>query len=384
LGVVLVAAAAIVLPVTTARADPGCSFNDFVNSLENLVSQVTSSACDAAYASGIGTAEVVALGAALAGTMAEDSNAGNQICQQVQNDFNNLSNAENDIGTLQDILSKYPAASSALQTVQQDASDYVANPLGGAACACDWVQGVGQLGGDVLACLQEAICGLQEDLGWGGCGCTPPPPVMANCTPPDNCTGYYPNASQCQNTIVSRQGDNPPSVVVQNSSSGTVVIDVSDGWNGKSNTCAPDRYCFCPSPMTAVPVDDLNANGGGNNGYVMWECECPKGTKAAAQSGPLAMVCICDDTGLPAVPPVKSTLNPSALICPIPLTGIPCPNGQVNWGGKCVAACAKGDVRPPDGKCCNPNQVTFCGQCCPQGYVPDPVKGICYKPQPIQ
>jgi hypothetical protein len=109
--VVLVAATAFILPATTARADPGCSFNDFLNSLEHLGSAVTSSACDAAYASGIGAGLVVGLGGALAGVMAEDSNTGNQICQQVQNDFNNLGNAQNDIGTLQNILSQYPAAS---------------------------------------------------------------------------------------------------------------------------------------------------------------------------------------------------------------------------------------------------------------------------------
>lgn len=388
-GVVLVAATSFILPETTARADPGCSFNDFLNSLENLGSAITSSACDAAYASGIGTGLVVGLGGALAGVMAEDSNTGNQICQQVQNDFNNLGNAQNDIGTLQNILSQYPAASSVLQTIEQSVSDYAANPLGAAACACDWVQGLGQLGGDALSCLQDAICGLQEDLGWGGCGCTPPTPVLANCTPPvATCTGYSstdPNTlPQCQNTIIQQQGYNPPSVVVQHTSSGTVVIDVSDGWDGHSQYCAPDRYCFCPSPMTAEPADDYYLNAGSNNGYVMWVCACPKGTHAGAQSGPLAMVCICDDTGLPAVPPVKSTINPTASICPLPLTGIPCPNGQVNWAGKCVAACAKGDVRAPDGKCCNPNQVTYCGQCCPPGYIPDPVKGICYKPQPIQ
>lgn len=37
-----------------------------------------------------------------------------------------LGNARNDIGTLQNILSRYPAASSVLQTIQQNLNDYAA------------------------------------------------------------------------------------------------------------------------------------------------------------------------------------------------------------------------------------------------------------------
>jgi hypothetical protein len=380
-----VIAAAMLWPSSSARAD--CSFNDFLNAVENLGSSISSSACDAAYASGVGVGLIVGLGGALSGVMAEDSNAGNQICQQVQNDFNNLGNASNDLGTLQGIFSQYPAAAGLLQTAQQTLGD-VANPLASAACACDWVQGIGQLGGDVLACLQDAICGLQEDLGWGGCGCTPPTPVLANCTPPiETCTGYSgnPNDPACTNAIYGRNGDNPPSTIVEQTANGTIVIDVSDGWNGHSKYCAPDRYCFCPSPMTLVPVDNLIADGGNPaNGYVMYVCECPSETTAAAQSGPLAELCLCNNTGLPAVAPVKSSINPEGSICPIPLTGIPCPQGQVNVGGKCVPPCATNEVRTPGGTCCNPNNVSMCGVCCPPGTTPNLTNGSCNPSQVTQ
>jgi hypothetical protein len=376
-------AAALLSPSIPARAD--CSFNDFLNAVENLGSAISSPACDAAYASGVGVGLVVGLGGALSGVMAEDSNVGNQICQQVQNDFNNLGNVSNDLGTLQGILGQYPAAASLLQTAQDTLGD-VANPLGAAACACDWGQGVGQLGGDVLACLQNAICGLQEDLGWGGCGCTPPTPILANCTPPiETCTGYTgnPNDPACQNAIYGQNGVNPPSTIVEQTANGTVVIDVTDGWDGSSKYCSPDRYCFCPAPMTVVAVDNLIADGGNPaNGYVMYVCECPSGTKAAAQSGPLAEVCICNNTGLLASPPVKSVTNPEGSACPIPLTGIPCPQGEVNVGGKCVPACASNEVRTPSGTCCNPDNVSMCGVCCPPGTKPNLANGSC-NPSPV-
>jgi hypothetical protein len=390
------AALLILVPLGAARAD--CSFNDFLNALENAGSAITSSACDAAYASGVGTGVVVGVGGALAGVAADDPNALNQICQQIQSLSGNLGNAQNDVGTIQNILNQYPAASGILQTVQ-DALGGVADPLSAAACACDWVQGVGQLGGDVLSCLQDAICGLQQDLGWGGCGCTPPTPVAANCTPPiETCTGYgaNPNDPACVNAIYGQRGVNPPPTVVQQTANGTIVIDVTDGWDGSSQYCSPDRYCFCPSPMKLVEVDNLYADGGDpGNGYIMYVCECPNAsnsnlgpgqtTHAAGSSGGLAQVCICDSTGQTAVPPVKSSINPTGSICPIPLTGIPCPQGEVRVGSKCVAQCtSSSEVMTPDGTCCNPNNVTPCGQCCPAGTVADLTNGTCMPLQPTQ
>ena len=95
----------------------------------------------------------------------------------------------------------------------------------------------------------------------------------------------------------------------------------------------------------------------------------------------MAQVCICASTGLAAVPPVKSEYNPTGSICPAPLTGKVCPNGQVNVGGKCVAACANNEVRTPNGACCNPAEVTACGECCPPGTTADLANGSC---EPLQ
>ena len=120
--------------------------------------------------------------------------------------------------------------------------------------------------------------------------------------------------------------------------------------------------------------------------YCAWtySCECPKDTHAAALSGPLSQVCLCKNTGLAAVPPVKSSINPTGSHCPIPLTGIPCFNGQVNVGGKCVAPCANNEVRTPNGVCCSPAEVTACGTCCPPGTQADLANGTCYPVQTTQ
>jgi hypothetical protein len=388
----LLAAVAVLASLQAARAD--CSFNDFLNALESAGEAITSSYCDAAYASGVGTGLVVGLGGALGGVAADDPSAEQQICQQIQSALNT---AQNDLGTVEGILNQFPAAAGIMQTVQDTLGD-VGDPLGAAACACDWVQGVGQLGGALVSCLQDAICGLQQDLGWGGCGCTPPTPVAADCTPPLSCAGYNanPNDPACQNAIYGQRGVNPPPTVVQQTANGTIAIDVTDGWDGSSQYCSPDRYCFCPSPMVLVEVDNLQADGGNpGNGYVMYVCECPNAsnshlgsgqtTHAAGASGALAEVCLCDNTGLPAVPSAKSNINPTGSICPIPLTGIPCPQGQVRVGSKCVAQCTSAtEVMTPNGTCCNPNNVTPCGQCCPAGTVADLKNGTCTPVAPIQ
>ena len=82
-------------------------------------------------------------------------------------------------------------------------------------------------------------------------------------------------APGCENAIYGAQS-NPPGQIVKSLSNGTMVVDVTDGWDGKSYWCSPDRYCFCPSPMklAAVPNDYLNG-GTPSNGYVIYYCQCP-------------------------------------------------------------------------------------------------------------
>ena len=369
------AAAVLAAAPVSARAD-GCSVDDLWNAIESTASAITSEACAAACADTAGAGCTAAAGiTAGLGVAAASQGQGavDGFCSQV----NNAQTAVGDVGALQSWAN---AAGMSLDLVSALGS--IGDPLSIVQCSCSLEQGVNQLGGDTLSCFQDAICGLQQDLGWGGCGCHPPPPVAANCTPPPDCVINNTDPG-CENAIYGAQS-NPPGQIVKSLSNGTMVVDVTDGWDGKSYWCSPDRYCFCPSPMklAAAPNDYLNG-GTPSNGYVIYYCQCPnlgpgQTTHAAAASGPLAEVCICDSTGLAAVPPVKSPYNPDGSICPIPLTGIPCPSGKVNVGGKCVAVCtSKSQVMTPGGTCCDPTQVTSCGTCCPAGTVPNLTLGTC-------
>ena len=345
----------------SAKAD-GCNFNDVVNAIENTVSSLSSGACGEACAEG-GAGCVVAAGVAAAlGGVASSQGQGSvdNLCSQ-------LNTALGDVDSIKSWLQTAGVGADLIS----DVSSLGLGPIASVAqCGCDLEHGVGQLSSQAGSCLADAICGLQQDLGFGGCGCTPPPPVAEDCS-----------AIIFDNNI-------PADAQINYTSNGALLTDLRTGWDGHSQYCAPQHYCFCPKPMVLSPPQEdyqqMASNPwpcvGKDTGYgcyYYYVCQCPQGTHAAAQSGPLAQVCICDSTGLAAVPPVKSTTNPTGSICPIPLTGIPCPNGQVNVGGKCVAPCAGGQVRNPDGVCCDPSQLTSCGTCCPAHSHPDPSTGSC-------
>jgi hypothetical protein len=377
-GVALLVATAALFPHGAARAQ-SCNAQDLWNALQNVGSGISSPACDTTYADPVGDSALIALAATLGGVMAEDPSA--NVCGAIQNAFNDLTNGQSDLGSLNSALSGLGLATSALDTIQQFLSG-AANPLAAAECACQWDQGVGALGADVVACIQGALCDLDAAIG-SPCHCTPPPPTLANCTPPiDTCTDYGTvdpsKRPECQNAIYGNTNKGYVPVVETPEANGTLVT------LGADSNCAGDMYCFCPSPMSVVAVPNAFANGGNeNNGYVMYVCECPKGTKPAGTSGALAEVCICDDTGLPAVPTVKTTTNPDASACPPSLTGKSCATGQVNYFGKCITPCSNpSEGLTLDGGCCDPTQVTSCGQCCPPGTTPNPATGSC-EPAPV-
>ena len=370
---------AALLPAAPARAQ-SCSPGDWWNAIQSAASVITSGACASACSDGVGCAAAGAIAAGLGGVSADASQGTvDQFCGAVQNAINNAQNAGGDIGTIQSLLSQAGINSQSVTGPILSALNGIGDPLNVAECGCQLENGIGQLGGALLGCLQTAICGLQQDLGWGPCGCTPPPPVAASCTPPPVCASN-PGDPQCGNVIYGNPQTNPPPVKVNHLSNGTFVLNNVDGWDGHSQTCTPDSYCFCPSPLVLndTPVPYFG------DGTVMYSCACPANTTPAAPSGPGAEICICNQTKLVAVPPVKSEYNPDGSDCPTPLTGIPCPQaGQVRMNGKCVTPCSDPTMgMTPDGACCDPNQVTACGQCCPPGQ--HPVNGTCVGPGPIQ
>jgi hypothetical protein len=363
-------AAATVLPLAAANAD-GCSLQDLWNGIDGTISAVASGACASACSDGGGCVAAAAVATGLGG-VATDSSQGtvDQFCNAVQNAVNNAQNAGSDISAIQNALSQAGISSQDVTGPILGALNGLTDPLNIAECGCSLEHGIGQLGGDVLACLQDVICDLQQAVGLGPCGCHPPTPVAANCAAPTYCADSPAEANkpECQGVILGSPS-NPPSYIVH----GQVVVDVVDGWDGHSYWCSPDRYCFCPPPLTLAPIP-VNYLG---DGTVMFTCQCPGGSAPAAKTGPGAEICICQNTGLVAVPPVKTTTNPEASPCPIPLTGIPCPNGQTRINGNCVTPCSDPTQgMTTDGACCDPSQVTSCGMCCPPGTTPEP-NGTC-------
>lgn len=338
--------AALVAAPGAARAD-GCDFSDIWNAVDNTVTSIASGACAAACAEGAGCAAAGVLAGGLGVyAAAQGQGAADNFCNQLNTtitDLNNLESWLNGAGIDSGVVSALAGA---------------ADPISAAQCACDMEQGVGQLTSSLGACLVDLFCALPLS----NCPCTPSPPQLVDC-------------SQIMN-----ENSNPAPAQVTSVTNGTLVV-------AAFQTCSP-TYCFCPSPMV------LGENPISTNGSCGWpcqnswwcdcgwtySCQCPQGTTPAASSGPLSQVCICNDTHLVAVPPTPTPYNPGGQICPIPLTGLPCPQGQVNFKGNCVPACASNQVRAPDGHCCDPTQVSSCGTCCPPGWQPNPTDGTCSTP----
>jgi hypothetical protein len=332
-------AAALVAAPGVARAD-GCDPGEVLQGIDNTLTSLASGNCGAACADPVTCAAAAGLAGALA---TQGQSAADNICGQ-------LNAAVGDVNALESWLAPLGAAANLIQDVG------LAGAVSAALCACDMEQGVGQLTSSLGACLADFFCLFLN------CPCTPSPPQLVDCS-----------AIKGENT-------NPSPAQVNQLTNGTLITDMS-------NQCSP-QYCFCPSPMVVGETPILGMNGSCGwpcqnawcdcNWY--YSCQCPAGTTPAASAGPLSQICICNDTHLAAVPPTPTPYNPGGEICPMPLTGIPCPQGQANFKGACVPACASNQVRAPDGHCCDPSQVTSCGTCCPPGWQPNPTDGTCSTP----
>jgi hypothetical protein len=346
------AAAALFAAPGLARAD-GCDFGDLWNAVDNTVSSLASGNCGTACVDPTTCAAAGVLAGALAGIAAsQGQSAASDMCNQ-------LNAAVGDVNALESWLAPLGETANLVNEVG------LGGAVSAAQCACDMEQGVGSLASDLGACLVAFYQWLSCNIPGVYCPCTPSPPQQVDC-------------SQIMN-----EDSNPSPAQVKQVANGTLVVAAFE-------TCSP-TYCFCPSPMVLGVTPILGMNGSCpcdycNPGtpsswcpticecYWNYSCQCPPNTKPAASSGPLSQICICNNTHLAAVPPDKG--GP----CPIPLTGIPCPQGQANYKGQCVPACASNQVRAPDGHCCDPSQVTSCGTCCPPGWQPNLTDGTCSTP----
>ncbi len=337
-------AAALVTAPGAARAD-GCG--DVWNAVDNTVTSLASGNCAAACADPVTCAAAGVLAGALA---TQGPGAAGNMCDQ-------LNAAVGDANALGSWLA--PLGETAADLIKEAG---LAGAVSAAQCACDIEQGVGQLASDLGACLVGIFCAIPGT----NCPCTPSPPQLVDCS-----------------QIMNDSGSPAPAQVTP-VTNGTLIV-------AAFQTCSP-TYCFCPSPMVlsenpiagmnmSCPCDSCPSSCPIYCGcYWYYSCQCPAGTTAAAPAGPLAQICICDTTGRAAVPPVPGPYNPGGQICPTPLTGIACPQGQANFKGQCVPACASNQVRAPDGHCCDPSQVTSCGTCCPDGQTANLSNGTCNTP----
>lgn len=372
-GVALVVATAMFVSAGSTRADNiSCNPQDVWNDFSNAWSSVPT--CAAACASGIGCFAAVVIAEGLAAAQVGGGQGASQFCSQVQNVQNAVDKAATIIGDLQ----QAGVPQSLLQSVT-DALGSVADPLAAAECACDETNAISSLATAVGSCIEAGVCYGVEAFG-GACGCTQPPTTVQGSCPPilagcnnwvydSQLVGCYDQNSSNYNSVacfceraefvtIAGDGTSPPLVQI-NTPGGSEILqgDLS---------CGTSWACSCPAPMTVQSTCDAIQDPNCENGYQVWYCACPDGTKPDPSG---KMACVCPD-GQPANLAQNSFL---------PMCG--CPTGQTNWHGQCVAACTKSEVRTPDGTCCNPDKVTFCGQCCPNGSTPNLTNGTCQNEQ---
>jgi len=369
--------AGVVTFATAAHADDCLS--GLAQALANTFKAAGSSECETGFGE---SAEAVG---ALAAVVAAGGDVANQVCSDV-----------GDVAKWGSSLPE-PLASELAQ---------LAGALGDvtaiAQCACELGQSISQLPSDVGSCIEQAFCSAANFVGnllqlGNQCQtCSPPPPILGNCTPPDSCVdcwwnpnsdcAAHPEKYGCANLIEGQldpfNGFQDTGAVIQTPlpGGGTMIVTAP-----LPDSCAPSLMCICPSPMTVVHKQlDQSGDSSLFPTYIVY-CECPRNpnnpndpndpgnTHLATQPGqPSIPACICDNTGRPAQPPG----SPYG-ICPN-LTGPSCPPGQVYSEGACVTPCADPkQIKLANGTCCAPSQAAACGECCPAGQYPDPVTGNC-------
>jgi hypothetical protein len=345
---------------------PGCSIQDVGNALQDTYNGFVNGQCGAACSDPVTCGLAVFL-MTLVGGMGQQSQS---FCNTVNDVSNWTNNSQQDITNATDWLNKIdPSLGSQFEGYLQSVSGALS---GGAAlessftCACSITSGLGQVFGSVGSCVQAGICqaaNWAHDIAPWINSCTGTiTTVWANCTQPA-CPANGPCTDPGVVLICPSPGSDGFPIVCNSDQTVCFQPDGADA-NGNGTMVA----CFCPPPMHLTQVSDPRISQ-----YPYLQCICPQGTSPAAASGPLANTCICDLTHLPAEPPGSQNG-----MCPTPLTGIPCPNGQVNLGGKCITPCSNPtQVLLANGSCCDPSMAAACGECCAPGQAPDPKTGAC-------
>ncbi|MGJ4937740.1 hypothetical protein [Bradyrhizobium sp. HKCCYLRH3083] len=384
-GVAIMAAVALL----GSSASAGCSFEDVANAFCGTLK--ATSDCKSVCEDDASCAAAVALEIALAGVALEGSDTGkgqglvDQFCAEAKVKGKDIVGALNTIfgnaiakEVLGDLSTELAAVGSAAKVVQ---------------CACETEQSTNSIGADIGACIQDALCG-----GLGiGCNCSRPPPQMAYCGSVDvkhcqteghfdqmkdpACVPYSSIANCNDKWQKCGYGDNIPTVERIESAEGTLAVQLPP--TQEDTGCDPVISCFCPKPM--VPAWHEISNPNSDVHRWLFACDCPyeaNNPDHQTHPGPILpsglSQCLCDNTGKPA----NLGFAPFGM-CPPPA----CPAGQTRMGltGACVTPCSDPTQGMAfDGSCCNPAQMTSCGQCCPVGTIPDPNSGTCVPKQAVK
>jgi hypothetical protein len=381
-------ALATVFASAPARADNSCSLQDLGNAAQNTYNGFVNGQCGAALSDPVAAALTIYLTTLVGGmgsqsaTFCQDVNDVSKWTNNAQQDVNNVTSGLNKIDSSGQLASQF---SSALNSVSGALAD-AAGIESAFTCACSVTAGLGQLFGDLGSCVEQGLCDFANAIHSiipGIDACSGPPNVTwVNCMQ-NPCTGSGWNMTcngpgglwpeNCGSGVCTT-GDG--SVQCQQMSGGGQVcgsVVGSDPNNGGVNIVA----CDCPAPRQMTQHTGVDGDG---NPWPYYTCDCPAGTSASGVS------CLCDTTHVPPQPVgVKTVTNPEGVACPPSLLGNACPKGQINLGGKCVTPCSNpADGMTQDGACCDPNQVTSCGMCCPPGTTPDPANNTCIPKQIAQ
>jgi hypothetical protein len=364
----------VLAPIEAANAGGNsCDAGDLVNAVVATINQLSSADCAGVSADPALWAPVGAASAIMAGVSQSQ-----QFCQGVQNVQGQLTNIQGDGNSLVSGLNNLGVDASFLSTAL-GALGSAADALAVVECACGLSNNITQVGGDIGGCIQDGLCDLQnlahqiDPAGFGSCSGT-----IVNV--PTNCT-----QNPCQSNgacdpnlggnVITRcpAGDDAPPVVIQPGLNGGVTVSSVLGADANGNISV--QSCICPPPMVGqwITAGDYAQSGNfvDDPACQFFMCTCPQGSTPASSSGAGAYLCICQNTNTPVRPPGATTDNPEGVPCPVPLTGLPCPNGQTRVGNDCVPTCAADQVLLANGTCCAASQASSCGSCCPSGEVPD-------------
>ncbi|WP_298882116.1 hypothetical protein [uncultured Bradyrhizobium sp.] len=377
------------MTMLASPAQAGCSLHDLGNGIFGTL-QATwdcKSVCDSEEA----CAAAVALDAALAGVALEGSDTGkgqalvNQFCKEAQGDADKIVGLLNTIfgnaiakEVLGDLSSELSSVGSAAKVVH---------------CSCETEQATNSFGFDIGQCAEEVMC----DWFGQGCNCTRPAPQTASCPSVDvkGCTdpnhhGYWNEACFPKGSISNTNGNWQNGGEYYNTRSSVAKIDSPQGTlaiqlppTAEDTGCDPIISCFCPKPMT--PAWHQIPNPDSDWQRWIFSCDCPyEADNPDHQTYPGATLpsgisqCLCYNSNQPA----NFGWQPFGM-CPPPK----CPDGQTRMSltGECITPCSDPTQGMAfDGSCCNPSQMTSCGQCCPVGTIPDTNSGTCVPKQIVK